>query len=154
MRGYLVDVNHIQAHFDKSAAFFARLRSVPASDLLSLCAVSLGEIRAGHEMSTTTNEQRRHDFETFVIDQYLHVSLEVTASTTSYYASIMGRVWGKHKPANSRIGTDSHLLSLGIDINDVWLVASAWEHGLIVLTHDKMRFIREAVPEVQFDSWI
>jgi predicted nucleic acid-binding protein len=154
VKGYLVDANHVQAHFERVASFMSKVRSVPVSDLLWLCATTLGEIQAGHEMSTTTNEQRRREFDKFVIDQYQHVVLEVGSSTPMYYAWIMGRVWNKHRPANHRIGTDTHLVSLGVDVNDVWLVATAWEHGLIVLTHDKMPCIREAAPEVRFDCWI
>jgi len=154
VKGYLVDVNHVQAHFEKNAAFMSRIRKCPPHDLMQLSAVTFGEIHAGHGMTLTSNRQRRLDFDKFVIEEYLHLVVDITASTRLYYGSLMGRIWSKHTPSRSRIGTDAHLVSLGVNLNDVWLVANAWEHGLIVLTHDKMSCIREASPEVVFDCWI
>jgi predicted nucleic acid-binding protein len=43
---------------------------------------------------------------------------------------------------------------LGVDINDVWICAVAWEHGLTLLTQDKMKQIRSVVPEINVESWI
>ena len=154
MRGYLIDVNHVQAHFSKNEAFMSKIRVVPPQDLMRLSAITLGEITAGHEMNTTTDKLRRGEFEKFVVNEYLLYVMNVTATTQTYYGKIMGRIWKKSAPTNRRIGTDTHLASLGVNLNDVWLVASAWEHGLVVLTQDKMQCIRDASPEVQFDCWV
>ena len=156
MRGYLLDVNHIEAHFRKHPPFMERYRLVPHDAQWRICSTTLGEIEAGHEMSSSTNQQRRDDYAAFIIEEYLHNALDVTASTRGYYASIVGRIWKKHPPSASKdTRTERHLVDLGIDVNDVWLVSAAWEHGLTVLTRDAMSCIREAVgSDVQFDCWI
>lgn len=61
---------------------------------------------------------------------------------------------GINIPPPPKKRTERHLLDLGVDINDVWAVAVAWEHGLIFVTEDKMACIREAVgSDVQFECW-
>jgi predicted nucleic acid-binding protein len=46
------------------------------------------------------------------------------------------------------------LSDLGVDVNDVWIVAVAWEHNLTLLTNDRMPVLREVVGnDVEFDSW-
>ena len=154
MKGYLADVNHVDAHFNKSQSFMLNLRTTPASDLIRLSAVSYGEICAGHQMCPTTNIQIRSEYNKFVIEFYQHLILQIDSMTGPYYAQIMGRIWQANEPKGGQVGTDAHLLHLGVDINDVWLVASAWEHGLTVLTQDRMKCIREAAPEVDFECWI
>ena len=68
--------------------------------------------------------------------------------------TLLGRIWQARTPASPDVKTDAHLVSLGVDINDIWLVAVAWEHGLAVVTTDKMRVIREAVGvDVAFENW-
>lgn len=154
VRGYLIDVNHISAHFSQESSFMAILRTVPPHNLIRLSVVTLGEIHAGHEMTAATDDERRRAYRQFIVDQYSHLSLEITASTTESYAAILGRIWRKHPPANKKVGTDRHLLTLGVHTNDVWLAASGWEHGLIVLTRDGMSCIQEVMPEVVFKSWL
>jgi len=155
VRGYLLDVNHVDAHFRKHPSFMERYRLVPHDAQWRICSTTLGEIEAGHQMSSSTNQQRRDDYAAFVIGEYLHNGLDVTASTRISYASIIGRIWKKHPPAGKDTRTERHLVNCGVDVNDLWLVSVAWEHGLTVLTEDAMSCIREAVAsDVQFESWI
>lgn len=155
MRGYLLDVNHIEAHFRKHPPFMEKYRLVPIDTQWRICSITLGEIEAGHLMSVSTDQRKRDAYAAFVIDEYLHRSLDVVASTRGYYASIIGRIWQKHRPASKDAETERHLVDHGVDVNDVWLVSAAWEHGLIVLTEDAMPCIREAVgSEVKFECWI
>jgi predicted nucleic acid-binding protein len=155
VRGYLLDLNHVAAHFRKHPPFMERFRLVPHDAQWRVCSITLGEIEASHQMSISTNQVQRDKYARFVIDEYAYNAVDITASTKGYYASIIGRIWQNHKPANNKIGTERHLVDHGVDVNDVWLVSSAWEHGLIVLTTDTMPCIREAVgPEVNFECWI
>ena len=84
---------------------------------------------------------------------FFHHACEVSINTGIYYAKIMERIWQRWPPKSST-KTEAHLASLGVDINDVWVVAVAWEHGLIVLTQDKMQAIKDVTTEVEFDCWI
>jgi predicted nucleic acid-binding protein len=127
-----------------------RLRATPVDWQLRVAATTLGEVEAGHYMSVSTNPQRRDEFASFIVDEYLHREIQITSSTRISYASIMGGIWRQNPPSRTA-ETDRHLQH----INDVWLVASALEHGLAVLTSDSMACIRQSVGrEVVFDCWI
>lgn len=154
MRGYLLDANHVSAHFEEKPGFMEKLRAIPVDTQWRVCAITLGEIEASHQMSISTNQRRRNDYAAFVIEQYAYNTLEITASSRVYYASIIARIWQRHRPTSKKTRTEAHLIERGVDINDVWLVSSAWEHGLILLTEDAMTCIRDVVPEVQFECWI
>jgi hypothetical protein len=90
----------------------------------------------------------------FVNEKFESFKLEVSEHTPACYGEIMGRIW-LNDPPSPKVETEQHLLNLGVDINDVWAVAVAWEHGLTFLTEDKMPCIKKAVvSDVEFDCWL
>lgn len=156
MKGFLLDVNHVSAHFNQVPSFMAKYRLGPVDAQWRVCSVTLAEIEAGHQMSLSTDLARRGEYAKFVIDEYAYNAVDITASTRIYYASIIGRIWKALPPPNGKIQTEKHLVNNGVDINDIWMVSSAWEHGLKLLTSDAMPCVRNVVDisEVEFDSWI
>lgn len=155
MRGYLLDDNHVAGLFREEATILRKIRSIPVDWQMRVCNVTIGELEAGHRMTQTTDQSRRDAFEKFIVKNILHLGLEVSVHTRDKYAEIMGRIWKKHPPSDGKKKTERHLLDLGVDINDVWAVAVACEHGLTFVTTDKMACIREAVgDDVHFDNWL
>ena len=160
MRGYLLDVNHVGAFIREEPGIMAKARATPAEHLVWVSNITLGEIEAGHRgMSQTTNQKARNEFVRLVNEKLGSLKLEVSEHTPACYGEIMGRIWQKHPPS-PKVKTEQHLLDLGVDINDVWTAAIAWEHGLTFLTQDGMACIREALKqeiednEVAFDCWL
>ena len=156
MVGYLLDTNHVSALGAGNARIMQEINSLPPSTLVRVCTITLGEVEAGHQMTMTTNPQRRNEVIQVINARLLPLALPVSSSTRIYYAQIISRLWHQHPPPNHRTKTEKHLVSLGIDINDVWIVAVAWEHGLTLLTTDGMDKIRAVVSEteVKFGSWL
>jgi predicted nucleic acid-binding protein len=152
--GYLLDTNHVAAVFNSKTNARRKLESLADNTQVRVCTITLGEIWAGHGMTITTNQRRRDEYVAFVLERFAPNALEVSVSTGWYYSEIMSRIWKNNQPTTSRKRTEQHLLDLHVDINDVWTVAVAWEHGLIFATQDKMECIRLAVPEVQMESWM
>jgi predicted nucleic acid-binding protein len=76
------------------------------------------------------------------VSNFHYHALEIQVTTRTYYAEITARIWEKHPPPTEKKRTELHLAELGIDINDVWIFAVAWEHGLTLLTSDRMATIR------------
>jgi predicted nucleic acid-binding protein len=152
LQGYLLDVNHVGPIYRKEPAVIARMQALPLDTRLWISTITLGEIEAGHRMATTTNPGKRNDFTAFVTAMLLPNALVISQSTGLYYAEIIERIWKAHPP-KPKTRTETHIAQLGVDINDVWTAAVAWEHGLIFLTTDKMDVIRDITPEVKFDSW-
>jgi len=148
-----MDTNHVAAWEGENQSLFTKLQSLPKNTLIFTSAVTLGEIYAGHEM-TGGDAQRRHKVRQFLSIFVIPYAVSISANTESYYGQIIGRIWKSNPPPKPNIATDAHLVSLGVNINDAWIVASAWEHGLILLTADKMAVIKAVVPEVQWQNWI
>lgn len=155
-----MDTNHA-AHWEhefstgKDAEVITKLKSLPSETTIFGSVITLGEMWAGHEMTPSGDSRRRNQVENFLNICIIPTAIEVRASTRIYYGQILGRIWKAKPPAKSHIKTEKHLVEqLGIDINDVWIVASAWEHGLILLTKDKLTQIEPLVTEVTYDCWI
>lgn len=153
MNGYLMDTNHVTAWEARNSTLVAKLEALPRIDLVYACAITLGEIVAGHEM-TSGDLVRRHQVGHFLNLHVLPQAIDITLYTRTYYGDIMGRLWRQNPPAKPSVSTDSHLVNtLGLNVNDVWIVACAWEHGLMLLTTDAMTAIRNVTPEVTFENW-
>jgi predicted nucleic acid-binding protein len=153
VNGYLMDTNHVVAWEAQNPPLIAKLTALPPNTLVYTSAITLGEITAGHEM-TPGDPTRRQQAKAFLNIYAVPDAVAVTHYTEWYYGRIIGRIWKRTPPAKASISTDAHLVSLGVNINDVWIVACAWEHGLILLTTDKMDCIREVVPEVTWENWL
>ncbi len=155
MNGYLMDTNHVAAWEAENQSLIQKMTSLPQNTLIFFSAITLGEISAGHQM-TSGDLCRRHQVEQFLDLQIVPYSVPVSHYTKSYYGQIIGRIWKRTPPANASISTDAHLVALGVNINDVWIAASAWERGLILLTTDKMARIRAIVTdsEITWDNWL
>jgi len=152
VHGYLLDTNHVAALFKKEPGVIEKVRSCPDAQIRA-CTITLGEIEAGHRMTVTTNQGRRDEYTAFINEQFLPNALPISHSTRLYYAEVIGRIWKLHPPGKSSVKTEAHLVRLGVDINDVWVVSVALEHGLILVTEDSMQCIREAFPELKIECW-
>jgi predicted nucleic acid-binding protein len=119
-----------------------------------VCPVSLAEVEWGLRTTNTTDAQRRARCRRFIEDNALEFVQPIQTTTRDSYADIMHRIWQAHPPASVRIETQRHLSDLGVDVNDVWIAAVALEHGLILLTTDRMDTIRNCVPEVVMQNWL
>jgi predicted nucleic acid-binding protein len=154
VRGYLLDANHVSGYHVHNQGFMQKLRSVPPETQLRVCTITLGEIEAGNKITASTAPARRNDYLSFVVSNFHYHAIEIAVTTRSYYADVIGRIWHKHPPPNAKKRTEVHLVEHGVDINDVWAFAVAWEHGLTFLTSDHMAAIQSCVPEVIVENWL
>jgi predicted nucleic acid-binding protein len=154
LKGYLLDTNHVSALANRNPKIQLKISSLPKETLICTCTITLGEIEFGHLVTTTTDQPKRDSCAAFINSYFLPNVLGVSGATRFYYGQIMSRIWKRHSPSRGSISTDLHLANLGLNINDVWIVAVAWEHGLIMATTDKMERIRESVSEVEWENWL
>ena len=155
MRGYLLDTNHVGAYFRQEASVIQKMRSIPADWQIRVCTITLGEIEAGHLITQTTDQQRRDDYKRFLNETFSHNELVISIHTGIYYAKIVAAILRLNPFPSSKMRTEEHLVRLGVDMNDLWTTAAAWEHNLTLVTHDHMACIRTAVgSNVQFDCWL
>ena len=151
--GYLLDSNHVTALFERNVRVIAKLKSISINQVRA-CVITLGEIEAGHKMTTTTNQDKRNEYTRFVSETFLPNVIKVSENTRLCYAEILGEIWKMNPPPHKK-KTERHLVDLGVDINDVWIAAVAMEHGLTLVTTDKMDCIRRATGgKLSFDNWV
>jgi predicted nucleic acid-binding protein len=144
----------VQPYWRKKEDLRAKLAALTPPVMIRVCTVTLGEIEFGHRATRTTNQGVRDEYTAWINDVILPHALPVSVNTRLYYAMILEDIWKKN-PAGAKVKTEVRLADLGVDINDVWAVAVAWEHGLTFCTTDKMRCIREATDgNVIFDCWL
>jgi predicted nucleic acid-binding protein len=150
---FLIDTNHADFFYREDPRIVRRLREAPHS-LVWFSAITLGELEAGHGMNPTTDPERRNSYNQWIRRWLQPKVIELGVSTAIYYGNVMGNIWKIVPPANDKIPTEKHLLSLKVDVNDAWSVAVAWERNLTFVTTDGMDILRKAVPQVKFDSWL
>lgn len=156
MPGYILDTNHISAHFAQTPGVLAKRNSLPAETLWFASPITIGEIEAAHRINQPSDwkaQQVRNAFIAFLNAQYIPLTLEITYATRFAYADIIEGLW-KDCACPPRTRTEYHLAhEFGVDINDVWIVASALEHNLTLVTQDKMERISKAVG-VRIECWL
>lgn len=154
MPGYLLDTNHLSAFAQDNPTILKKLAELPPDVQLRVCVITLGESEAGHRITESTNQEKRDAYTAYINRVFLPNAIPVTGNTRLYYADIIGRVWTQHPPQTRRRRTEAHLVSLGIDVNDIWITAVALEHKFILVTNDKMTIIKEVVSEIKFENWL
>ena len=154
MQGFLLDTNHLDAFYRQVPSVIERLRKAPHEWWAFACAITLGEVEAGHRMTQPTDQLKREEYEKFINENFVPYAIDITAKTRIKYGKIMGKIWKNHTPPPGR-NTEKYLIENGVDLNDVWFVACAWEHNIIAVTHDNMPWIKEAVAgKVTFEDWL
>ena len=154
MKGYLLDTNHIGFIFDGKRSVIAQLRSLPSRAEVCASVISLGEIEASFRITTSNDLQRRDEFERFVNNEMAPWVLRVDRFTRQFYGELVEGIWRRHQPRNAKVRTEYHLVTLGVDVNDLWIAAQAIEHNLILVTQDKMDTIREAAGKLlDIQNW-
>ena len=168
MPGYLLDTNTIQYWFDGDDGKFPTVKTVAdtraADSPLYVSAITLGEIEYGHAFNAAGLEPKRAEFVAFVQSQLPQI-LQVSKHTTEPYGRIRARLAHKFPPPGGwtkkikpeQMYDPVAAREIGIDENDLWIVAQAVERNLVLVTTDKMRRIHEALfdlfPDFRVEDW-
>jgi tRNA(fMet)-specific endonuclease VapC len=90
------------------------------ADEVHLSVIVLGELLAGFAAGTQELRNRR-ELAAFMDSPRVSV-LSATPATAAYYATVFAQLQRKGRPIPS---------------NDLWIAATAMEHGAMLLTHDR-----------------
>ena len=162
MRGYLLDTQTVCYWFDKNAAEHANvnvhIRAVPAETPINISVVTIGEIEYGLTLTDEPDENQQDALRDFIRENF-PVPFEISKATPAYYAAIRAKLFSKYPPQGKKKRPekcyDTETASeLGIDENDLWIASQAYEHGLVLVTNDKMKRIREVSDDlIQVENW-
>ena len=168
MSGYLIDTQTITYWFDGESGRFPHVQQAAEARRgigpLYVSVISLGEIRYGYACQAGSAGAKRDEFLKFLREELPQV-LTIKKHTSEPYGQVRAALFERFAP-HSRRGRKQRAeeliepatgRELGIDENDLWLVAQAIERNLVLVTNDKMTHIREAVravyPDFTFDNW-
>ena len=117
MRKILIDTNIYSSAFKGDPAVVKALRQV---DHIGISAISIGELLSGFKAGNRESKNRT-DLAEFLDSPrvFLHA---VDENTAEYYGEILNRLKQQGTP---------------IPTNDIWIAASARQHGLALFTLDK-----------------
>ena len=159
MDGYLFDTCVIRDWFDGEAGRFPAVKANADARLadspLFVSAITLGEIEFGHNLEPAGDGAKREAYKSFLQNQ-LPLILQVSRHTGEPYGRIKGKLakrfppkggWTKRKKVEQLYDPVAGR-ELGIDENDLWIVAQAVERNLVLVTSDKMTRICQTVCEV------
>ena len=175
MRDFLIDTQMIAYWYDPECmqhqAVVANIeflkRQVESSEdkpKLLISVITLGEIEFGHRVNPSADPNIQRDYLKFVNEQF-PVRLEITEDVTAFFGEVRRRLFDKYAPKKKRRpGMRPEQLvdpitskELGIQENDLWLSAQAIAHGMILVTNDGMRRIREVShgmqPTLLIQNW-
>lgn len=165
---YLIDTQTIRYWFDHKAEQYKAVNNAveklnPRS-VLYVSSISLGEIEYGHCIAPSQDKKAHDSFREFIRTRLPQI-LPISGHTVEPYAHVRACLvekcapkdgWGKTKRAEQLC----HPLSakaLGIQENDLWLIAQAIERNLVLVTNDAMRKLQDAVQDsrftVRFENW-
>ena len=175
MRDFLLDTQTIHYWYNKDCAqhqaiignveaLIQQSSSISPKPKLLVSVITLGEIAFGHRVQGNGWSMQNAAKFTFVREN-LPGSLEITEDAVAAYADIRARVFNRNAPGNMRkpgmrpeqLVDPLTSLALTIQENDLWLCAQAVGHGMVLVTNDRMRAIREVTrnmaPNLKIQNW-
>lgn len=167
MKVYLLDTNVISAWLDSDHPKCEDIRAVfEAADIgedrVAICPVTLAEVEYGYHVCLAPDEERRRRLMAsmnglFIFDVDKHVVpayAEVRSTLFQLYARngkgrkrFREKIPEQLKMAPAGLIQQTNALELGIEENDLWIVAVAITHGCTFVTHEKMDVLRDVVVE-------
>ncbi|HAS83269.1 MAG TPA: VapC toxin family PIN domain ribonuclease [Verrucomicrobia bacterium] len=116
MKRFVIDTNIYSAFKSNHPAVVARFRE---AEEIVVCSIVHGELLAGFKCGNR-EQNNTSELEAF-LDRPRVSYVTTDASTAEFYAEIFKRLRAKGSP---------------IPTNDIWIAASAMQHGLAVYTRD------------------
>lgn len=161
--GYFLDCNTLSAYFSGNENVAKRAREVPAEKFGLISVITLGEIHFGHSFTQTTDQKKRDEYEDFISNNF-PCAVPLDEDAVRFYGDIRAELFRLYGPKqqNDRLNHLEQLCdvtghSLGIDENDLWLVAHAIARGYVLVSNDRMKKIKAAAANVghplQLENW-
>jgi tRNA(fMet)-specific endonuclease VapC len=147
--GFLFDTNVVRRWYAKNASTETHVRGLKSTTPLHIyvSCVTMGEIEFGHLSPAATDQAKQAHFRRWIRETFEIPQLPVTDGSAIEYAKFRRRLFSKFtkKGKYPELREDKLGEKIGIDENDLWLVAQACERNLTFVTHDKMEKIVEVV---------
>ena len=147
MNGHLVDTCTISRWKEGKPLIVSAMNSLPGDDLLYVSSVTLGEIEFGHLSKYAKDPVKQTEFRIWIEKTFKEPILPITRFTAMSYSHMRIIICDNYVKNGKQIDLyeDAYGSKLGIDENDLWLVAQSHERGLNFITSDKMSRIKQTL---------
>ena len=163
MDGYLLDTNVLipllRPNHKDYETIKRRLVQATTGSPVWVSVAALAELHVGAFLSVGDSDRARREIEETIADHHLWVR-EITRHTAAMYGDLKARLMLKYnRPTGKGKWPENWPLPdkgvmLGVDEFDLLMVSHALEYGLVLVTNDEMRRIREGLGEVATDLQI
>ncbi|MBU1101938.1 MAG: type II toxin-antitoxin system VapC family toxin [Bacteroidetes bacterium] len=158
--GYLTEANEESPSRSEAVILKNKLDNIPKESRLLCCSISLGEIQYGiNTASEKVKPNLQKVLECIKSLPILPIDEKVAESA---YSDLRARLFEKYAPKDGKKRkrleewidpTTSKIL--GIQENDLWIVAVALTFNLTVVSNDKMEALKAvAGAEISFEDWL
>ena len=162
MRGYFLDTCVFSKWYEKDERVLARVEALPNVPLW-ISVTALGEIEFGYRclLPSQHDPAKENAFKQFIRENLF--IRETTRHTVPHYGRLRALLFDKFAPRRKRwknvrpeqLVDPVTSLELGIEENDLWMVAQAMELNFIFATTDKMHHICEVAQGlVTIENWL
>lgn len=157
MQDFLLDGNHVTALFREKPNVVAKARTYNAERKWFVSWTVISEIKTGHGLADSADPAECQRLLDFIKTWCVEIDPKDDISTK--FAEILKRLNAVNPKIESDKNVQAWLQRIGVQMNDVWLVAQAWAHNLICVTTDKMKQIKGVLQQeitdrtIRFDDW-
>ena len=146
---YLLDTNHCFLLIARDARLVAAANA-RAAEQFATSVIVAGELRYGAAVSERHRENAAA-VEDFLgrIDQLL-----ISPATAQHYADVKSRLLLEFGPRERARRRSFDLARLGFTDNDLWIAASAIEHGLTIVSDDDDYRRMASVSSLRIETWL
>ncbi len=156
MKTYLFDTNIWSKWFRQEPVVTEKLTQIDKTSKIFLSSIVWGEVIYG------ANANKKFPLESY--SNFIHKSKPIILLIDKNVADIYGVLRaslfekylrkGKNNKRPEQLIDPATATEIGIDENDLWIVAQAVTHNLTLVTNDKMRRIFTATPkELKYEIW-
>lgn len=175
MADYLLDTNIVSYWYDdrcsEHEAVLQHVQNVRCPDdvtgyvsHLFVSVVTRSEIEYGHRVAPTPNAVAQAEYIKFISEQ-LPEPLEITHHVAEAYGELRAWLFNNCSPKNKRSKAmraeefvhPTTAKELGIQENDLWIAAQAITYNLVLVTHDRLGNLGDAIkhvtPALKLEDW-
>ena len=157
MQDYLIDTNHINPMYRAEEKVSKKIRTLPHERKWCISNIVLAELHAGQKLGNGDAGEFQKLMSFLDSPPFLRLDqFDSPSDLPEKFGEIVYRISQIQSMTRGET-IEAFLGRHNVQTNDVWLVAEAWSHQLVVVTNDRMTLIRQAVEntgDVRFDNWL
>jgi len=149
MSAFLLDTNHCSAIVEGVPTVTARIAENSRASL-AISAIIAGEL----SNMAARSERQRQNFERVRLFISQTFTYPITEDTAEIYSDLKAAVFDRYAPKDRKQRRRTTIDNLGIGENDLWIAATAIQHGLTLVTADRDFARLQPLCDLTLDPWL